>query len=497
MKTKILLILSLSSTLAFAQPSESQIKADVKKQFPSATSISVSGTGSSSKEVESGVLKTIYRRNVNVTVPTGNAKYPTTKWEYRGAVRYDVNGGSYSFVKYNPGDEILHGMPDPNKQEVLAFINANKSELFVNKNTYLGEPEDFVFAEPVSFKWLSFDRVQFDAITKFEEITSNFTTEVFSEKKRINIYGKDGSNWNKVIGEKINEIDAKKSIEKKKITAEELELKNTWGEKLDLEIAMNIWSNLDPMNIPVFQDVYQASNFVNEILLTGDERKIQSLLFNMFPQEAFKAPEYKAFSRWGSDFYHKMMNATTSGNYLFKDQFCKVLDVKQAGQDYVDFYNKDQSSYCRFTFGVDQKGQWKLIETIMNVLQDSKGAEFKAMECSKKSITAVERGTQIGVGKLKVKDYVLAYYESDRMWYPCFYLGYENSYYDVQYFIDNSKGKVRKAIPMDIQVGDKAFVKTQSGALVEVTVKSINGLDVVIDFNGQDTAYKVSGLLFK
>lgn len=295
MKTKILLILSLSSTLAFAQPSESQIKADVKKQFPSATSISVSGTGSSSKEVESGVLKTIYRRNVNVTVPTGNAKYPTTKWEYRGAVRYDVNGGSYSFVKYNPGDEILHGMPDPNKQEVLAFINANKSELFVNKNTYLGEPEDFVFAEPVSFKWLSFDRVQFDAITKFEEITSNFTTEVFSEKKRINIYGKDGSNWNKVIGEKINEIDAKKSIEKKKITAEELELKNTWGEKLDLEIAMNIWSNLDPMNIPVFQDVYQASNFVNEILLTGDERKIQSLLFNMFPQEAFSFQNIKLF----------------------------------------------------------------------------------------------------------------------------------------------------------------------------------------------------------
>ena len=63
--------------------------------------------------------------------------------------------------------------------------------------------------------------------------------------------------------------------------------------------------------------------------------------------------------------------------------------------------------------------------------------------------------------------------------------------------MDNSKGKVRKIVPMEILAGDKAFVKLQDGSLKEVTIKSVNGTDVVIDFNGQNTNYKMSGLFFK
>ncbi|MBK7291383.1 MAG: hypothetical protein IPI78_14735 [Chitinophagaceae bacterium] len=51
----------------------------------------------------------------------------------------------------------------------------------------------------------------------------------------------------------------------------------------------------------------------------------------------------------------------------------------------------------------------------------------------------------------------MAYYESDKLWYPAFYLGYENYYYHIQYFMDNSKGKVRKIVPMEILAGDKAL----------------------------------------
>ncbi len=493
----VTLLATLVSISVYAQPSEAQVKADIKKQFPNATSISVSVTGTTSKEVENGVIVMIHRRNVNIMVPTGNAKYPNTKWEYRGTAKYKQSGGAYSFVKYNPGDEVLHGMPDPDKKVILSYLNAHKSDVFRNKYSYLNEPEDFKLVEPAKFTWYSFSRVMFVASAKYEEITSNSTTEVVIEKKEINLYRDESENWIKIISARYNELDAKTVLEEKKFTQEELELKNTWGEQLDVAEAMKIWETLEPMTIPNFQDVYQATNFVNTLLLSGDEKKIQSLYFHMFPQEAFKAPEYKAFSRWGSDFYKAMMTATVDGDYLYKDQFCPVIDVKEAGQDYVDVYNKDKSSYCRFTYGMDPKGQWKLVSTIMYVIQGENGTRLKGLPCTKTAISTVERGTQTGVSKLKVKDYVLAYYETDGLWYPSFYLGYENYYYNIQYFIDNSKGKVRKAIPMDIQAGDKAFVKTQSGSLVEVTVKSIKGLDVVIDFNGQDTPYKVSGLLFK
>jgi len=56
---------------------------------------------------------------------------------------------------------------------------------------------------------------------------------------------------------------------------------------------------------------------------------------------------------------------------------------------------------------------------------------------------------------------------------------------------------VRKVIPFTPEVGDKAFVKLQNGQITEVIIKSIKGTDIVIDFNGTDTNYKLSGVMFR
>lgn len=492
----LFLFFVLISGFAFAQPSVTQIKADVKKQFPKATLIDVSAAGKTTKELESSVWQTIHRQNVNVTVPANNAKFPNAKWIFRGAVKYQKAGSGFSFVKFNPGDELLEGMPAPNKEGILTFLNANKSEIFTNKYSYLSEPQGFELVPTGKLVWLDFDRIQLEVTTTYEKITSTISTEKIKAKLKIIVYGKDGGSWTKAQTTGGKELDSEVLLEKKKYSVEELEKINTWGDQVDLKEAMVAWARIKPLTVPAFKTVFEAASFVNDILIEGDDMKVRSLMYYMSPSDAFKAPERKVFTRYGKERYEKIMTAAVNGDYLYKEQYCSLIDVKESTQSSVDVYNKDRSSYCRFEFGLENNA-WKLTGATMYVLQGEVGTKLKSLPCTKTSLGTVERGTQQELSKLKVKDHVLAYYESDKLWYPAFYLGYENYYYNIQYFMDNSKGKVRKIVPMEILAGDKAFVKLQDGSLKEVTIKSVNGTDVVIDFNGQNTNYKMSGLFFK
>ena len=495
MKYSLLSLFIFLSAFAFAQPTVTQIKADVKAQFPKAIDIDVSAFGKTTKEVESNVWQTIHRQNVNVTVPANNAKFYNAKWVFRGAVKYQKLGSGFSFVKFNPGDERLLGMPEPNKADIITFLNNNKNQLFRGTYDYINEPQDLVLDPSVKIEWLSFDKIKVGVSTAYEIITSNFSTEKVKENMPVYLFGKDGGSWTKV--ETLGMGSGSKTVlEQKKYKQEDLENINTWGEQLDLKEAMIAWARIKPLNVPVFKTVFEAASFVNDILIQGDDMRVKSLMYYMSPTDAFKAPEHKVFTRYGKERYEKIMNAAVNGDYLYKEQFCPLIDVKESTQSSVDVYNKDRSSYCRFEFGLENK-VWKLTNASMNVLQGEVATKLKALPCTKTSLSAVERGQQQELSKLKIKDYVLAYYEADKLWYPAFYLGYENYYYNIQYFMDNSKGKVRKIVPMNIQAGDKAFVKLQSGSLKEVTIKSVNGTDAIIDFNGQNTNYKMSGIFFQ
>lgn len=493
-----LLLFVFSTQIGFSQPTEATIKADLKKDFPNATSIVMTSAGSSKKEYENNAYQTVYRRDVMITSPVSDKRYPNVKVVSYGGVRYNLVKGKYVYARYLVGDSELIGMPDPPKEEVQAMIESNLSEIFRLgiRNEIIGMPTAFEMTADNTFKWHTFNSVSFKAATTYERFINDIgDAERVKQVYSIRLYREDNGGWNKLIAGA--ESSGKTVLSTKKYTQAERENLKTLEMLLQTVEADKKWASIKPITFPAMKDMHDVKDFIHSYLYTGNATEIENLLYQMMASFYFVKPDFKVLTSNGKALIDKTLLATSTGEFLYKNQFCEHPEVKEVGNGYIDYWNKDKSAYTRLDIG-KENNQWKIggITIYINSILD-KAKVIEATPCGSGVLSAVARGEREGVSKLKINDIVLAYYETDGFWYPSFYLGYSNYYYDVQYFMDNAKGKVRTAVPFTPTVGDKAYVKTQSGNLVEVTILSVKKYDVEIDFNGTKTPYKLSGLMFK
>lgn len=487
-----------SAQVGFSQPSEATIKADLKKEFPNATSIVMTSAGSSKKEYENNAYQTVYRRDVMITSPVSDKRYPNVKVVSYGGVRYNLVNGKYVYAKYLVGDSELIGMPDPDEKELLGLVALNMSEIFRlgTRNEIIGVPSEFKIAKNNKYVWHTINSVSFKATTSYERLYNNIgDAETVEQVYTIRMYREENDNWNKFNGSA--DADGKTVVSTKKYTQSELANLKSYEMILATAEAEKKWASMKPIRFPEMKDIHDVKDFIHSYFYTGNETEIENLLYQMMASFYFVKPDFKVLTSDGKALIDKTLQATSSGEFLYKNQFCEHPEVKEVGNGYIDYWNKDKSAYTRLDIGTENN-QWKIggITIYINSILD-KAKVIEATPCGSGVLSAVARGEREGVSKLKINDIVLAYYETDGFWYPSFYLGYSNYYYDVQYFMDNAKGKVRTAVPYTPTVGDKAYVKTQSGNLVEVTILSIKKYDVEIDFNGTKTPYKLSGLMFK
>lgn len=487
----------LSISMSLAQPSDAVIKSDLKQRHASAIAIDITGAGATKKVLENNTLQTIHSRSVKLTFPSQNSKFPNTKVALYGGVTYTLNGGGFVFKQFSMSTQEIMGMPKPNKEEVLAFLNKNILEVFrTSKSEIVGKPSAIDLPTNTAYTWDSYDNVSFNVESTYEILINNIgDAETVKQPYEIRLYGKDGGNWEKMNASKASE--GKAVLSKKKYTRPELENIETFQMILDREESDKKWASLPKLTIPEFKDMYGVMEFVHQIFMEANALKTESLLYNMLSSSHFRKPDFRVPSRDGSELIPSVIGKVATGDFLYKDQFCPMPEIKETGTGYIDYWNKDKSSYARISVGTEN-GKWKLGGVGIYIISNPEKAKaLTALPCTKTSLSAIERGERESIATLKPNSLVLAFYESDGLWYPAFYKSYANYYFDVQYLIDNSKGKVRKVIPFSPQVGDKALVKLQSGNLQEITIKSVNNYDLVIDFNGKDTPYKVSGLLFK
>lgn len=493
-----ILVVSLLSPIVLSQPSETTIKADLKKEFPNATSIVLSSGGSVKKEFENNVYKTIYRRDATITSPISDPRYPNVKVISYGGVRYDLANGKYVFTRYLVGDSELIGMPDPDENEILGLVENNLQEIFRLgiRNEIIGMPKKFEIAKDNKFVWKTLNRVEFTAVTSYERLINNIgDAQLVEQPYTIRLYREENSSWDKLNA---SAIDSKRTIiSTKKYTQAERENLKSMEMIYSTAEAEKKWASMKPISFPEMKDIHDVKDFVHAYFHNGKTTEIESLLYQMMASFYFVKPDFKVLTADGKALIDKVLTATSTGEFLYKNQFCEHPELKEVGNGYIDYWNKDKSAYTRLDIGTENN-QWKIggITIYINSILD-KAKVIEATPCGSGTLSAVARGEREGVSKLKVNDIVLAYYESDGMWYPAFNLGYSNYHYDVQYFMDNAKGKVRKVVPYTPTIGDKAYVKTQSGNLVEITILSVKKYDVEIDFNGTKTPYKLSGLLFK
>jgi hypothetical protein len=493
-----LLIFSLLGNIGFSQPSESTIKADLKKKFPTATTILLTSAGSTKKEFENNIYQTVYRRDVSITEPSNNPAFPNVKTIHYGAVRYDLTNGKYVFSRYLVGDSELIGMPDPDKGEIMNMVDSNLTEIFRLgiRNEIIGLPQKFELVKDTKFTWHNFNSVTFKAFTSYERFINDIG-DAQEEKQvyAIRLYREETGTWNKLIA---SSIESEKTIlSTKKYTTAQREQLKSFEMIISTSEAEKKWKSLKPINFPEMKDMHDVKDFVHSYFYGKSSDEIESLLYQMLASFYFVKPDFKVLTSDGKALIDKTLQATATGEFLYKDQFCVTPEIKEVGNGYIDYWNKDKSAYTRLAIGTENN-QWKLggITIYINSIPE-KAKAISAVPCGNGVLSVVARGEREGVSKLKLNDVVLAYYETDGLWYPSYYLGYSNYYYDVQYFMDNAKGKVRKVVPYTPTIGDKGWVKTQAGTLVEVTILSVKKLDVEIDFNGTKTPYKLSGIMFK
>ena len=491
------LMLSISSALA--QPSEATIRADLRKDFPNYSSVTFNSAGSTVKEWEGNKQITVYRRSVSVTSPANNPNYPGVRVVQHGGVGYNVVGGKYTFRSFNPSNEELLGMPDPNKEELQALIQSNLQEIFrlAARNRMIGEPQAFVFGNNTKFKWHSFRSVSFEMETVIESFINDIgDAEKVRQSYEIRVY-RDGDTgpWNRLVASE--SANNRTVISTKRYTAAERENLKSFEMILQTRLADEKWATFKPLNMPEMKDAYDVMTYVHGVFMSGDKNLIENVLYHMLPSFYFEKPDFKVLTRDGADMVNKILASTVSNDFIYKNQYCEFPELKERGSGYLDYWNKNKTAYTRLEIGTEE-GKWKLGSITMYVIQVPEQArQIEAAACGNGQLSAVQRGEREGVSKLKKNQMVLAYYDSDGYWYPATYLSYGNYWYDVQYSIDNSKGKVRKVVPFDPQAGDIAYVKLTDGSIVEVEIVSVSGNNAVIKAGESQATVKIAGLMFK
>ncbi len=485
--------------VSFAQPSDATIKADIKKSFPTATEIIFSGAGSKSRIFENNAYVNVFNRDVTVVVPANNPNFPGVKAMYYGGVRYNLVGGSYSFVRYSPSSEELIGMPDPNMDEIKTLIDDRIMDVFklAARNEIIGRPSELTLAQPAKFKWRSFKSVSFEMETTLERYINSIGDAQTVKATYEFILHRDDELGPWVRMHASEERSKMTVISTKKYSASEREQLQSFELILQTELADKKWASFKPLHEPEMKDMFDVMNFVHGVFMSANPGLIENVLYNYIPSFYFVKPDFKVLTREGGELVEKVLGQTCSNDFIYKNQFCEFPELKEQGNGYIDYWNKNKTAYTRLEIGTEH-GKWKLGGiTIYVISVPDKAREIESAACGDGRLSTVQRGEREGVSNLRKKAMVLAYYETDGYWYPATYLNYSNSYFEVQYLIDQSKGNVRKAIPFLIEPGDKAFVKLNNGSIAEVTIVSVSGENAVIDFNGSEVTFKVIGLMFK
>ncbi|UPQ79202.1 hypothetical protein M0M57_16495 [Flavobacterium azooxidireducens] len=495
----VILVIILGQAL-IAQPTDAKVKADLKAKFPSATNIILRSNGTTGKEWENNEYISVYRRDVSIELPSTNKNYPKVKVMLYGGVRYNVNGTNHTFSKYNPGSEEIIGMPKPNKEELLKFLDDQVLEIFrlAERNEIIGLPSAFEINENTKYSWPSFDRLEFDTWVTYEKLINDIgDAKTIKEAIKIRMYRDENGSWNRIDKGTASIENNKIILSEKKYSAVERAKLKTFEMLLQSKLAEKKINAMQPIDLPAMKDNYEVMNFVHSQFLSADKAKIESMLYQLLASFYFSKTDKNVPTRDGQELIDKILKNTVSGDFIYKNQYCEKPEIKENGNGSIDYWNKDKTAYTRLELGTENNN-WKLGGITIYIISTlEKAQKTEATACGNGNLTTVQRGEKNANQKITKNDWVLAYYDSDGYWYPSFYLGYANNYYDIQYFQGNAKSKVRKVIPFMPEVGDKAFVKLQNGQITEVIIKSIKGTDIVIDFNGTDTNYKLSGVMFR
>ncbi|MDD3741359.1 MAG: hypothetical protein PHH30_08965 [Bacteroidales bacterium] len=347
-------------TSYYAQPSETVMINKIKSSNTSGNLLNVEllGSGTSEKVFEDNAWHTYYRRSYKTKSKTD---YPGIFFIYFGSIQYELVGGAYQYDRMLVGEWHYEGVPDPNKEEILALLNSDLIK-YLGRNTYndiVGDLSEITFPDDVKFHWHELTSVSFLTNVTYSEKISYTEVRKAEHTIEVRLYADEFKGpWKSFLSTKKDDGSTKNSGEIIKYTAEEMAQMKTLSE-LDEENAAKAYTSSLPEveEIPSFESDKQLFYYVHEIIMTKPTEEVKAYLFKMLEKSCFEDNSTVLLKSWAQKWYDNI----GSNHQAYINAHCLYPTVKAYQSGMITFYDRENTRMLRIV-GVEQDGTFKLRE---------------------------------------------------------------------------------------------------------------------------------------
>ena len=363
------------SRVAWAQPSDAQIKKDLTS--PGVLSVTLSKTGGG--KVWSKTDLQYYWERGAVVVRSANLKeFPEVKLEIGGIATYTIIGGGYKFKKFYVTYNSYQGIPNPSKQEVEKLLRSNIEQAVTTHrfNNIIGDVEKLELANDPKWEWHTPNSVSFRTRAVYEEIVSNTETEKVERIYEVRLY-RDGikSPWKEDFHSSAREV---KSLGKRTHKADDLAAMKTLGYVTLENKARADLAKLPKVEVPVFNSPVELARFTHQMLLSGDKGKFEAFVTQAAGPGMQDPKSDILFTPNGLNALNKALEIAFDGKGKYKDQYCPDPKINGHSDNLVEWANKTGETYTRLRMsktgetyknGEKSGGQYKLSDIEVWVMQ--------------------------------------------------------------------------------------------------------------------------------
>lgn len=402
-------LLTMLPIIAVAQPSDAEVISYVKSQNSKINKVTV---GSKDKRLESGVYKWFVA--YSSYIPTD---YPGITRVYRSQLVYVGSKVDRKLV----GDDYFLGIDNPKKEDMERILNNDKLSVFGGKYGSLSaqvcNPTDFV-VDDNSYYWGNLNAVSFLATCEYFEKLSGNRVQHVKHTMEFNLSRSvDGVNWDPkatylpngkwlVEGDNARRLAGlnknREVLEESVYSDEEYNKLKSVRELYQIEQSKAYISSLPSVSIPEFNSDKHAIQYLHELMIEGDKKKIEATLNEMAPNNWFTDRSNYIYTVNGAN----TVNGIVENAEMYKEYFCQHPQIKHQQDGMIQFLTRDLSSFGRIQVYKDNGGTWRFTAIEYPY---GKGDRLAASQSAgdKNCGTPLDTGAPIEAIKYKIGDNVI------------------------------------------------------------------------------------------
>ncbi len=338
---------------SFSQVSDATVIAKIKASNKGIVSLKLTGKGWTERVLEEGVWVKYYRRSYELTQKS--PEKPNLKLLTVNHLTYRNAGGGYKFNGFGVPNYRLLGIPDPDKEEVIAYLKADYINFLQSHhyNNIVGEVSEITFPDEVDFWWKDIDRVHFNVQVTYSEKVSYTELEKASHIYEVVLYYNGDYKGGMKSFLSVEENTKRVVISKTSYPADELEAMKTLQMVDEENKAKAEQSALPTVNVPEFQSDRQAIYFLHEKLMTSDVPTAKAYLYKMISSSR-KEGEY-ILKGYAQEWVDKVVNNLST----YQKTFCNYPMIKEEQSGQIAFYDKERYKNVKFVVA-EEDGTWKV-----------------------------------------------------------------------------------------------------------------------------------------